>query len=177
MTKAASIQKAMFMSATHVCCPMHKTTSCNYTVCCLYAVHSMGKLETADDPEHMASPDHAGIAARVVSQPFVKRVAGSTIWSILGMSVVMQEQTDKHIFPVQASKPARRLLRLLLVLIHCTDYQLNCILGQQVSPASQVSVIHAEAVAAVQFDKRTEKGSRCVLKQVCFLCQASAGSF
>ena len=82
-----------------------------------------------------------------------------TIWSVLGVSIVMQEETDKHIFPVQASKPARRLLRLLLVLIHCADYQLNCILGQQVSPASQVSVIHAEAVAAVQFENEQRKAA------------------
>ena len=80
--------------------------------------------------------------------PHDGRVAGSTIWSVLGLSIVMQEQANKHIFPVQASKPARRLLRLLLVSIHCTDYQLNRVLGQQVTPASQVPVVHAEAIAA-----------------------------
>ena len=60
----------------------------------------------------------------------------------------MQEQANKHIFPVQASKPAWRMLRLLLVSIHFTDYQLNRILGQQVSPASQVPVTYAGAVSA-----------------------------
>lgn len=61
----------------------------------------------------------------------------------------MQQQANKDILPVKALEPPRRLLRLPLVCVHFTDYQLHRVLGQQVSPASQVSVKRAGAIAAV----------------------------
>lgn len=60
----------------------------------------------------------------------------------------MQEQANQHVLPVQASKPSRCLLRLLLVCVHFVYYQFNRVLGQQVSPASQVPIAYAGASAS-----------------------------
>lgn len=122
---------------------MCKGVSCSYAVCWLFAVQCTGKL---------------GMGVQ-------QGLAGTTVWSILGLSILMQEQANKDILPVKALEPTGRLLRLLLVRIHFTDYQLHRVLGQQVSPASQVSVIHVGAIAAAY----VEGLGRSLYAEVCML--------
>lgn len=76
----------------------------------------------------------------------------------------MQEQAHKHILPVQASKPARSLVRLLFIQLHSADYQLHCILRQQVTPTSKVPT------ASTQTEVQTEVAQNCSATTVCYAC-------
>lgn len=50
----------------------------------------------------------------------------------------MQEQADEDVLPVQARKPARCLVGLLLIQVHSAHNQLHCILRQQIPPARKI---------------------------------------
>lgn len=60
---------------------------------------------------------------------------GPTVWLVLELSVLMQQQAHQHILPVQACKPAGGLLGLLLVQVDLADHQLDRLPRQQVAPA------------------------------------------
>ena len=63
--KAEAIHRAMSTTARHVCCPMTQTHQLQIHCLLVFAVHSMGKLQTADLPEHIVRSNHAGTAAHV----------------------------------------------------------------------------------------------------------------